>query len=202
MSKPSDTGVTDADSDTPQRLALFDGARFDRGRSRLVEALWLFVQALFLRSWVPGSVHRRFLLRLFGAKIGKDVVVKPGVRLKFPWRLEVGDHSWIGEDVWIDNLAPVRIGSNCCISQGVYVCTGSHDRTKMTFDLIVNPVVIEDGAWIAARAVIAPGVTVGKGAVLGLQSVATKDLLAGWIHAGVPAEPIRSRWPAVTTKDP
>lgn len=193
MTKPSPSAVREENGKTWQQLAIFDSRGFDRGGSRVVEALWIFVQATFVRSWLPGSAHRRFLLRLFGAKIGKAVVVKPGLRVKFPWRLDVGDHSWIGEDVWIDNLAPVRIGSNCCLSQAVYLCTGSHDHTKATFDLIVRPIVLRDGAWLAARSVVAPGVEVGAGAVLGLQSVATKDLRAGWVHAGVPAVPIRPR---------
>ena len=102
-------------------------AWFSRGRSRLVEVLWLVLDALLVRSRVPGSAHRRLILRAFGALIGKRVLIKPGVRIKFPWRLEIGDDSWVGEDVWIDNLAPVQIGANCCISQGVYICTGSHD---------------------------------------------------------------------------
>ena len=89
---------------------------FTRGASPLTEALWLFLQWLLVSSWVPGSAHRRAILRLFGARIGRRVVIKPGVRVKFPWRLAIGDHSWIGEDVWIDNLVQVAIGSNCCIS--------------------------------------------------------------------------------------
>jgi len=76
------------------------------------------------------------------------VVFKPSINVKYPWKLEIGDHSWIGEGAWLDSLAPIRIGSNCCISQGVYFCTGNHDWTDPAFGLIVKPIVIEDGAWV------------------------------------------------------
>jgi putative colanic acid biosynthesis acetyltransferase WcaF len=169
------------------RLDQFNNADYHRGRPALVEALWLVAQALFLRSFIPGSLHRRLLLRLFGARIGTGVVIKPGVRVKFPWRLEVGAHAWIGEGVWIDNLAEVKIGAHCCLSQEAYLCTGSHDWSKTTFDLMTAPIIIGEGAWIAARAVVAPGVVVGEGAVLGLASLASKSLEAQGIYRGVPA---------------
>jgi len=133
------------------------------------------------------------LLRQFGAKVGNNVDFKPGVRTTFPWRLEIGDYSWIGEGVWIDNLAPVTIGSHCCISQGAYLCTGSHNWSSKGFDLILKPIVIMDDAWLAAKSIVGPGVTVGEGAVLALGSVATGDLKAGWIYQGNPASPLRER---------
>lgn len=166
---------------------------FSRGRPAVVEAIWILVQWLLVSSWLPGSVHRRLLLRLFGARVGRGVVVKPGVRVKFPWRLSIGDHSWIGEDVWIDNLALVTIGADCCLSQGAYVCTGSHDWSRPSFDLVTKPIMVRDGAWIAARAVVGPGVTVGEGAVLGLGSTATQDLAPWQVHLGVPARSIVGR---------
>jgi putative colanic acid biosynthesis acetyltransferase WcaF len=168
-------------------LRTYDSAWFDRGRSKLVEILWLVLDAVFVRSRVPGYVHRRLILRAFGARIGKRVLIKPGVRIKFPWHLKIGDDSWIGEEAWIDNLAPVQIGANCCISQGVYICTGSHDWGRATFDLLVKPVKIEDGAWIASQSAIGPGVVVGEGAVLSLGSVATSDLAPWYVYQGVPA---------------
>ncbi len=164
-----------------------------RGRSFWVEGFWLLVQALFVRSWLPGSTHRRWLLRWFGAQIGKGVVIKPGVRVKFPWRLTVGDYSWIGEGVWIDNLAPVEIGKHCCISQEAYLCTGSHDWSAPGFDLILKPIVLKDGVWVAARAVVGPGVTLEEGAVLALGSLATKDLERWGVFLGVPAKRIKER---------
>jgi putative colanic acid biosynthesis acetyltransferase WcaF len=175
------------------RLADFAAPQFSRGRPAVIEALWLVVQWLFVTSWLPGSAHRRLLLRLFGARIGKGVVIKQGVRVKFPWRLSVGDHTWIGEDVWVDNLALVTIGADCCLSQGVYLCTGSHDWSRSSFDLITRPIVIDDGAWIAARAIVGPGVVVGLGAVLGLGSTASRDLAPWQVYLGVPARPVAER---------
>jgi len=179
--------------DCAMLLRMYDNASFDRGRRKLVEFFWLVLDIIFVRSRVPGSLHRRLILRAFGARIGERVLIKPGARIKFPWRLEIGDDSWIGEEVWIDNLASVKIGANCCISQGVYICTGSHDWGKVTFDLLVNPVTIEDGAWIAAQSAIGPGVQVGEGAVLSLGSVATSDLVAWGIYQGSPASFVRQR---------
>lgn len=169
------------------RLDTYSSKPFDRGRSPAVEAAWLLVQALLVSSFLPGSAHRRWCLRLFGARIGADVVIKQGVRVKFPWRLTVGARSWIGEDVWIDNLADVTIGSDCCISQGAYLCTGSHDWSRPSFDLVTRPIEIKDGSWIAAQAKVAPGVVVEQGAVLSLGGVATSRLLPWSIYAGVPA---------------
>jgi len=168
------------------RLDLFANPEFDRGASRLTEFVWLVVSGLLVDSWLPGSGWRCALLRCFGARIGIGVVIKPRVRVKFPWRLDVGDHTWIGEGVWIDNLALVRLGSHVCVSQGAYLCTGSHDWSAPGFDLITRPIVAADGAWIGARATIGPGVTVGDGAVLTLSSIATRDLEPWGVYAGSP----------------
>ena len=175
------------------RLAEFDNSGFSPGRSFFVQVLWFVLQALLVSSWLPGSVHRSFLLRLFGAQIGRGVRIKPNIRVKFPWRLFVGDNTWIGEAVWIDNLDEVHIGSNCCISQGVYLCTGSHLWSSPRFDLLTRPIRIGDSAWIAAKSVIAPGVTVGQGSVLKLGSVATDDLQDWVVYEGCPATPVGNR---------
>ena len=175
------------------RLDTYDSQSFARGRWKWIEALWLIAQCLFVSSAIPGAAHRRWILRLFGASIGHEVDIKPRVRVKFPWRLTVGDYSWIGEDVWIDNLAEVKIGSHCCISQGVYLCTGSHDWTKLRFDLIVRAIDVGDHSWIAARSIIGPGVTIGEGGVLSLGSVATSNLAPWSIYSGTPAVRIKAR---------
>jgi putative colanic acid biosynthesis acetyltransferase WcaF len=163
-------------------------------RSRIVQALWFFVGLPLLRCQaLPSSSFRRALLRLFGAKIGTGVVIKPGVRVKYPWLLRVGNHCWIGEDCWIDNLSLVYLGSSVCLSQGVYLCTGNHDWSDPAFGLTVGPIHIHDGAWICARAIIGPGTRIGEGAVLTAGSVATKSVQPYTIQAGNPAAPFGSR---------
>jgi putative colanic acid biosynthesis acetyltransferase WcaF len=175
------------------RLDAFDTQDFDRGSSRLVEALWLAISWLFVDSWLPGSALRAFWLRLFGARIGGGARLKPRLRVKFPWRLAVGDHVWLGEGVWIDNLAPVTVGDHCCISQGAYLCTGSHDWSRADFALTVAPITLEDQCWVGARAVLGPGITVHQGAVLGLGGIALTDLEPWSVYLGNPATKVRSR---------
>lgn len=164
------------------RLDRYSPGNFDRGASRVREALWLVVSGVLVTSWLPGSGWRAWLLRAFGARIGKGVVLKPGVRVKFPWRLSIGDHSWIGEDVWIDNLAQVTIGAHACLSQGAYLCTGSHDWARDTFDLITRPITVGDHAWVGVRAVLAPGATLETGAVLSMTSLGKGRIEAWHIH--------------------
>src|SRR5882672_9870749 len=113
------------------RLDLYKAKDFDRGRSRWVEATWLLAQSILLASPLWGTRLRVIVLQLFGARIGRGVTIKPGVRVKFPWRLKIGNHCWIGEDVWLDNLAEILIGDHCCLSQGAYLCTGSHDWSSV-----------------------------------------------------------------------
>lgn len=175
------------------RLDLFDNVGFDRGAHKLKEILWIFCGYLLLSSWFPGAGWRASLLRLFGASIGQGVVFKPSVRVKFPWRLTVGDHCWIGEDVWIDNLAEVTFGDHVCVSQGAYFCTGGHHWGKQSFDLIVKPINVGSHAWIAAKTVVAPGVDIGEGAVLGLGGVATHAMDPWTIYAGNSAVRVKAR---------
>lgn len=178
----------------PVQLSKFNNSRYDPGRPLPIQILWYFVGRPLLRCWyIPTSGPRRVLLRLFGSKVGKRVVIRPGIRIKFPWYFEIGDDSWIGEDVWIDNLAPVRIGSNACISQGAYLCTGNHDWTDPAFGLLVRPIIIGDGGWVGAKATVCPGVEVGECAVAAAGSVVTSNLAAYTIHGGNPAVPIKVR---------
>jgi putative colanic acid biosynthesis acetyltransferase WcaF len=175
------------------RLGSYVTAGFDRGRPPWLEAVWQVVQILLVGSPFSCSALRVGVLRLFGAKIGRGVWIKPGIRVKFPWRLQSGNDCWIGEGVWFDNLAAIRLGNDCCVSQATYLCTGSHDWRKLGFDLLVRPITLEDEVWLGARSVVGPGVTARRGAVLSLGSVATRDLLPGHIHQGVPAVPVKSR---------
>jgi putative colanic acid biosynthesis acetyltransferase WcaF len=180
-------------------LSRFDNRWYHPGRGRLVRALWYLVSLLFFESGcAPVSGPKRLLLRLFGAKIGQGVVIKPQVWIKYPWRLVVGNHCWIGQGVWIDNLADVRLGDHVCISQQVYICTGSHDYRRRTFDLIVRPVEVQSGAWLGARALVLGGVTVGANAVVAAGSVVTTNVSPAAIVAGQPARPLaQSREPPV-----
>ncbi|MEA3489037.1 MAG: WcaF family extracellular polysaccharide biosynthesis acetyltransferase [Candidatus Omnitrophota bacterium] len=156
--------------------------------------LWTIAGIIFIQNSLPWPVILKCLiLRCFGAKIGRGVIIKPSVNIKYPWFLKVGDHSWIGEGVWIDNLAEVVIGSNVCVSQGAYIFTGNHDYKKETFDLMVKPVILEDGSWVGARAVVCPGLTVGSHSVITAGSIATKDAEAYKIYRGNPAEEVRER---------
>lgn len=175
------------------RLDTFENSDFNRGAGKWKELLWLFFSALVFSTWLPGSGWRVSLLRLFGASIGTGVVIKPRVVVKFPWKLSIGDYSWVGEDTWIDNLAPVAIGAHACISQGVYLCTGSHDWSLSSFDLITRPIEVSDQAWLGAFSRVAPGVKVGQGAVLALGSVATKPLQPWVIYSGHPAVATKPR---------
>lgn len=174
-------------------LSAFNNSWYKPGGNFLSRALWYWCSSVFVNSRFPFSGCKKFLLRLFGARIGKGVVIKPNVNVKYPWNLEVGDFSWIGEHAWIDNLAPVKIGSNCCISQGGFLLTGNHDFSKPAFDLMVKPIVLEDGTWVGAKSVVCPGVTLKSHAVLAVGSVATSDLDAWSIYQGNPAVKVRER---------
>lgn len=175
-------------------LSQYDNSWYSPGRRPWVQGLWFFLGLPLLRSsYNPSSAVRRKLLRLFGARIGNGVTIKPGVRVKYPWLLSVGNHTWIGEDAWIDNLAPVQLGSNVCISQGVYLCTGNHDWSDPHFGLLVKPIVIRDGAWIGAKSIVAPGVDVGQGAIASAGSVVKRNLEADTIYGGNPAVALRAR---------
>jgi putative colanic acid biosynthesis acetyltransferase WcaF len=175
-------------------LERFDNRAFNRGASRLKEALWLLVR-LGLFELCPFGLYalKAGVLRLFGARIGLGVVIKPGVKITFPWKLEIGDHVWLGEECWLLNLARITIGSHVCISQRAMLCTGSHNHSSPTFDLIVKPIRVETGSWIAAGAWVGPGVTVGEHAVLGAGAVATRDLEPRGIYQGNPAVKLRLR---------
>jgi putative colanic acid biosynthesis acetyltransferase WcaF len=132
-------------------------------------------------------------LGVFGAKIGKGLVIKPHVSIKYPWNLTIGDHCWIGERTWIDNLDKVSIGNNVCLSQGALILSGNHDYKSTKFDLIVKPIIIEDGAWIGAKSIVCQGVTIKSHAVLLVNSVAVQDLDSYCIYRGNPAEKIKER---------
>lgn len=164
------------------------------GASRFKQVAWYLVNILFFKNPVIifSSVKRGWL-RLFGARLGKGVVIKPSVNIKFPWKLKIGDHSWIGEGVWIDNLSDVIIGSNVSLSQGCLLLSGSHDHRKETFDFISAPIVLEDGVWICAKAIVLGGTTCQSHSILTANSVSDKDLEAYTIYKGNPATAVKTR---------
>jgi putative colanic acid biosynthesis acetyltransferase WcaF len=176
------------------RLDRYDNSWYSPGGKPLSRLLWYFVNALVLNSaLIPVSGLKVALLRLFGATIGQGVVIKPCVNIKYPWRLHIGNHVWIGEEVWIDNLEQVTIGDHCCLSQGAMLLCGSHNYKSAGFGLITKPITLESGSWIGAKALVAPGVTCGSHAVLSASSVATTNLAPYTIYQGNPAVAKRSR---------
>ncbi len=165
-----------------------------RGRSAFVVQLWWLVQAWLIRP-SPQFMYgwRRFWLRLFGASVGKNVLIRPTARVTYPWKIKIGDYSWIGDFAELYSLGPIEIGSHAVVSQHCYICAATHDHTKPDFPLLAKPVRIEDQAWIAAGCFIAPGITIGKGAIVGAHSVVLKDIPGAMICAGNPARPIKQR---------
>ena len=166
----------------------------DVGASKMKQVCWYFINIIFFKnSFVVFSSLKTGLLKAFGAKIGKGVLIKPSVNIKYPWKLQVGDHVWIGESVWIDNLSDVVMGSNITISQGALLLTGSHDHTRETFDFLSKPITLEDGVWIGAKAIVFGGIVCKSHSILGMNSVAEKNLEPYTIYKGNPAIPVISR---------
>jgi putative colanic acid biosynthesis acetyltransferase WcaF len=175
-------------------LSRYDNSHYRPGAGLARRVLWYICNAAIFDSWLlPSSGVKRCLLRVFGAKVGAGVVIKPRVNIKYPWRLRIGAHSWLGERVWIDNLADVAIGANVCISQGAYLLTGNHDYRDDTFALVTREIRVDDSAWIGAFAIVCPGVSIARRSVLSVGSLATTDTEAGWIYRGSPAAKVRRR---------
>ena len=169
-------------------LSSYKNDWYKPGKGLLIRSLWFVVNVIFfMNPIIATSALKRVLLRMFGARVGKGVIIKPSVNIKYPWKLVIGDHVWIGEKVWIDNLGNVNLGDNSCLSQGAMLLCGNHDFKKSTFDLKVGDITIENGAWIGAFAVVCPGVTCKSHSVLTVKSVATSDLEAYYIYKGNPA---------------
>ncbi|MEZ0542766.1 WcaF family extracellular polysaccharide biosynthesis acetyltransferase [Fibrella arboris] len=162
--------------------------------SRWKILLWHFTNACLFNSYAPlPSGLKVKLLRAFGATVGVGVMIKPAVNIKYPWLLSIGNHVWIGEGVWIDNLTHVTIGNHVCLSQGAMLLTGNHNYKAVAFDLQVAAITLENGAWIGAKATVCPGIRVGSHAILSVGSVANRSLDAYTIYQGNPAVAIRKR---------
>ena len=183
------------------RNDLFDPRQgLNRGRPRIIEAAWYLCKCLFFLTPLPvPSRFKCFLLRLFGAHVGRGVVIKPQVKILFPWKLTIGDFAWIGEEVFILNFEPVTIGAHSCISQRAFLCGGSHDYRKPEMPYRNAPICVSDGAWIGAQVFVAPGVTIGAEAVVTAGSVVTRNQPAGMICGGHPSVSLKERWRAQET---
>ncbi|MHA6249256.1 WcaF family extracellular polysaccharide biosynthesis acetyltransferase [Pontibacter sp. CAU 1760] len=175
-------------------LAAYDNSWFNTGAGGIKRTLWFFVNVVFFVNPLnPVSAIKVLLLKLFGARVGAGVVIKPGVNIKYPWLLSIGNHVWVGENVWIDNLTAITIADNVVLSQGAMLLTGSHNFKRVTFDLQVSEIILEEGVWIGAKATVCPGVICGSHSVLAVGSVATKNMDPYTIYQGSPAIPKRPR---------
>ena len=175
-------------------LSTYNNSWFKKGASLFKRALWHLANFFILKSHiVPLSFTKVAILRIFGAKIGSNVTIKPGVNIKYPWKLKVGNNCWIGENVWIDNLDKVTLDDNVCISQGVFLLCGNHNFKSSGFDLMLGPITIESGAWLGAKSIVCPGVTVASHAILSVGSLANKDLEPYTIYKGNPAIKCKKR---------
>ena len=174
-------------------LTKFDNSWYRPG-TFIRRGLWYFVNIFFFKSSLPvPNGIKKSLLKLFGAKLGKRILIKPSVNIKYPWFLKIGNDVWIGEDVWIDNLSMVYLGNNVVISQGAFLFTGNHNYKKTGFDLLLKDIVVEDGVWIGAGSMIVPGIRMGNHSVAGAGSVITENTLPYSIYSGNPAKFVRRR---------
>ncbi|MGR3809503.1 WcaF family extracellular polysaccharide biosynthesis acetyltransferase [Jiulongibacter sp. NS-SX5] len=174
-------------------LSTYDNSWYQPG-SLVKRTLWHIVGRIFINTYLPIPMTiKRTVLSSFGAKLGKGVIIKPKVNIKYPWFLEIGDYSWVGEKVWIDNLTTVKIGANCCLSQGAMLLSGNHDFNKSTFDLITKEIVLEDGVWVAVRSIVTGGVTMQNHSMLAGNSVLSKGTKPYEIWRGNPAEYVKNR---------
>lgn len=177
-----------------QNLKIFKVPPGFRGRSAFIVQLWWCVQAtLFRRS--PQFMYgwRRFLLRCFGASVGKNVIVRATVTITYPWKVKIGDYSWVGDDVVLYSLGDITIGRNTVVSQKSYLCTGSHDYQRIGFPIYAKPITVCDQVWLATDVFIGPGITIGEGTIVGSRSSVYHDLPAGMICVGSPAKATKPR---------
>ncbi|MGK7940550.1 MAG: hormogonium polysaccharide biosynthesis acetyltransferase HpsU [Crocosphaera sp.] len=175
-------------------LRQYDQSWYDRGRPGWYILLWWLVQSIaFPLSLHNGNGFRCWLLRRFGANIGKKVIIRPTARFTYPWKVTIGNYSWIGDDVVFYSLETINIGSQTVISQKCYLCTGSHDFRDKAFNLVVNPITVGNGVWVATDCFIAPGVTIGANAVIGARSSVFKTIPAEMVAWGTPCRSHYSR---------
>lgn len=200
---PSDNSINSAECSSTNRSFssrvrndLFDPRLgFDLGHSKLVLGLWQIVKWAFFLTPLPWpSAFKSALLRAFGARIGRKVYWKPRVNIHIPWKLSVGDYTWVGEEVNIVNFAPVSIGANCCLSQRTFICSGNHDFRSLDMRYRHVSVIIKDGVWLGAASFVAPGTNIGIDAVICACTVVKGHLDGEWVYEGHPCRPVRRRW--------
>lgn len=165
-----------------------------RGRSGLVVQIWWVVQATLFR-WSPQFAYgfRAGILRAFGAMVGRGVVIRPTVTVTYPWKVRIGDFAWVGDDAVLYSLGEIEIGAHAVVSQSSYLCAADHDYTQVDFPIRSRKIIIGAQAWVAADVFVAPGVTIGEGAVIGARSSVFKDMPAGMVCFGYPCVPVKKR---------
>lgn len=175
-------------------LSCYHQPGYEAGGSRVKMLVWWLVQAVAF-PLTPHTAHgiRCWLLRLFGAHIGQQVMIRPTARFTYPWNVEIGDCSWVGDDAVLYSLAPIKLGRHCVISQKSYLCTGSHDISDRRFGLMTGEIVIENGVWVAADCFVGPNVRIGANAVIGARSTVLQSMPIGQICLGTPCKPIKPR---------
>lgn len=183
------------DRQTPQNLNLYTTPEGFRGKSKITVQLWWLVYAVFFRL-SPQVMYgwRRFLLRCFGAKIGKNVIIRPTAQITYPWKVSIGDYSWIGDEVVLYSLGEIEIGEHTVISQRSYICTGTHDYRSENFRIYAEKIRIGSKCWLATDVYVAPSVNIGDLTVVGARSSVFNDLPEGKICIGSPAKPIKDRF--------
>lgn len=175
-------------------LSIYNNSWYRPGGNPIKRFLWYFINIIFFKNaWNPCNAIKISLLKLFGAQVGFNVIIKPSVNIKYPWNLSIGNNVWIGENVWIDNIANVRVGNNVCISQGAMLLCGNHNYKKKTFDLIIGDIHLKDGSWVGAQTTVCPNVTLHENSILTVGSIAIHDLEPNGIYQGNPAKKIRTR---------
>ncbi len=181
-------------TDNEVNLSNYSSKEYNPGANIAVRIVWYIINIIVFKSYFfPFNSFKAIILKLFGSKIGKNITIKPNINIKYPWFLEVGNSVWLGEGVWIDNLDKVTIGSNVCISQNAYLLTGSHNYNDPKFKLITKQIIIKDGCWVCAGAIICPGVEMKKNSIALTGAVIFKSTDENCIYQGNPAELVRSR---------
>ncbi|URT73441.1 putative colanic acid biosynthesis acetyltransferase [Cytobacillus firmus] len=176
-------------------LANYSQHNYSRGKNGLYILLWWIIQGTLFKFSIHNMYSwRNFLLKIFGANIGKSVKVRATAKFTYPWKVSIGDYSWIGDNVQFYSLDEITVGSHCVISQESYLCTGSHNIKDPNFGLITKPIVVKNGAWVASDVFIYPGVTINEMAVVGARSTVTKDIPANEVHVGSPAKFVKNRF--------